>query len=52
MLTDVTTTAISQKEKPSTMPEHKQVAQLGGAVAKNARLDIEKRILNEKIKNF
>lgn len=44
MLAEVTTTAISQKEKPSTMPEHKQVARSGGAVAKNARLDIEKRI--------
>lgn len=44
MLAEVTTTAISQKEKPSTMPEHKQVARSGGAVAKNARIDIEKRI--------
>lgn len=44
MLAEVTTTAISKKEKPSTMPEHKQVARSGGAVAKNARRDIEQRI--------
>ena len=44
MLAEVTTTAISKKEKPYTMPEHKQVARSGGAVAKNARRDIEQRI--------
>lgn len=49
MLAEVTTTAISQKEKPSTMPEHKQVARSGGAVAKNARIDIEKRIQRKAI---
>ncbi len=44
MLAEVSTTAISKTQKPSSMPEHKEVARSGGAVAKNARSDIEQRI--------
>ena len=44
MLAEVTTTAISKKEKPETMSEHKRVARSGGGVAKNARIDIEQRL--------
>ena len=44
MLAEVTTTAISKSQKPSTMSEHTQVARSGGTVAKNARVDIEQRI--------
>ena len=44
MLAEVTTTAISKKEKPETMSEHKKVARSGGGVAKNARIDIEQRL--------
>lgn len=44
MLAEVTTTAISKKEEPETMSEHKRVARSGGGVAKNARIDIEQRL--------
>lgn len=44
MLAEVTTTAISKKEKPETMSEHKKVARSGGGVVKNARIDIEQRL--------
>jgi hypothetical protein len=42
-LAEVTTTAISKKEKPDTFEENKRVAREGGEVAGNARCDIEKR---------
>lgn len=44
MLAEVTTTAISKREKPETFNESKKVAKRGGSVAKNARRDIEKQI--------
>lgn len=43
MLAEQTTTEISKSEAPQTLQEHTQIAQAGGAVAKNARLDIERR---------
>lgn len=44
MLAEVTTTAISREEKPTGFDESLKVARDGGNVAKNARLDIERRI--------
>ena len=44
MLAEVTTTAISKSKEPETFSENLQVAKEGGAVAKNARVDIEERI--------
>lgn len=44
MLAEVTTTGISKAEKPSTLEENKAVARSGGGIAKNARLEYEKRI--------
>lgn len=44
MLAEVTTTAISREEKPKGFDESLKVARDGGNVAKNARLDIERRI--------
>lgn len=44
MLAEVTTTAISKSKEPDTFSENLSVAREGGAVAKNARSDIEKRI--------
>ncbi len=43
MLAEVTTTQISQIEKPTTFVESRNIAREGGSVAKNARLDIESR---------
>jgi hypothetical protein len=42
-LAEVTTTAISKKQKPQTFEENKAVAWSGGEVAGNARRDVEKR---------
>ena len=44
MLAEVTTTAISKSRQPETFTESKQIAKEGGAVAKNARTDIEERL--------
>lgn len=44
MLAEVSTTAISKSKEPETFSENLSVAKEGGAVAKNARSDIEKRI--------
>ena len=44
MLAEVTTTAISKSKEPDSFSENLSVAKEGGAVAKNARSDIEKRI--------
>ena len=44
MLAEVTTTAISKSRQPETFMESKQIAREGGAVAKNARTDIEERL--------
>lgn len=44
MLAEVTTTAISKQEQPETFAESKQIAQRGGAVAKNTRKDIESQL--------
>lgn len=43
MLAEVTTTEISKSENPQGFEESKQVARRGGAVAGNARKDIEKQ---------
>ena len=43
LLAEVTTTAISKSRKPDTFIESKAIAQEGGDVAKDARLNIEKR---------
>lgn len=44
MLAEVTTTAISKSKEPETFGESLSIAKEGGAVAKNARTDIESRI--------
>ena len=44
MLAEVTATAISKQEQPVTFSENKTIAKRGGKVAKNARVDIEKRV--------
>ena len=44
MLAEVTTTAISKSRQPETFTESKQIAREGGAVAKNAKTDIEERL--------
>ena len=44
LLAEVSTTAISKSKEPETFSENLSVAKEGGAVAKNARSDIEKRI--------
>ncbi len=44
MLAEVSTTAISKTKEPETFAQNVQVAQEGGAVARNARTDIERRI--------
>lgn len=41
MLAEVTTTNLSQKEKPETFEENREVAKRGGGVARNARADYE-----------
>ena len=43
MLAEVSTTAISKSRKPETFTESKAIAKEGGDVAKDARLNIEKR---------
>ena len=44
MLAEVTTTAISKRERPDTFEESKTIAKRGGKVAKNARTDIESQL--------
>ncbi len=44
MLAEVSTTAISKTKEPETFAQNVQVAKEGGAVARNARTDIERRI--------
>ena len=41
MLAEISTKDISEATDPQTMDEHKQVAQQGGEVARNARLELE-----------
>jgi hypothetical protein len=43
MLAEVTTTDITRQDNPETMPEHKDVAQRGGSVARAARVQYEKQ---------
>ena len=43
-LAEVTTTALSKKEKPQTFSENKKVAKKGGKVAHNAKVDFEKAV--------
>lgn len=43
-LAEVTTTALSKKEKPQTFIENKRVAEKGGKVAHNAKVDFEKSV--------
>lgn len=42
MLAEASTTEISQKKTPKTFKENKDVAKSGGAVAKAARVQLEK----------
>ncbi len=51
MLAEVTTTNISKQEKPKTFAENKKVAREGGDIAKNARLDYEKRLGKSVVSN-
>ena len=44
MLAEVTTTALSRQEQPSTFNKSKDIAKRGGKVANNARNDYEKTI--------
>lgn len=44
MLAEVTTTAISRKERPESFDDNKSVAIRGGNIAKNARVDIENQL--------
>ena len=44
MLAEVSTTAISKAQKPTSMPEHKDVAKRGGNIAKTARANLEAQI--------
>ena len=44
MLAEVTTTAISKREQPTTFDESKKIAKRGGSVAKDARRSVEKQI--------
>lgn len=44
MLAEVTTTALSKEIRPETFEGNKTVAKRGGAVAKNARTDIENQL--------
>lgn len=41
-LAEVTTTALSRQEQPTTFEESKKIAKRGGNVANNARKDFEK----------
>jgi hypothetical protein len=43
MLAEATTTEISKEKKPATLDENKEVARQGGAVAGNARKEIESK---------
>ena len=44
MLAEVTTTAMSKEQKPTTMAGHKRVAKEGGEVAKTAKIAYEQRV--------
>ncbi len=44
MLAELSTTQISEENNPSTLSEHKKIAQEGGSIAKNARLDLELKL--------
>ena len=44
MLAEVTTTAISKREQPTSFDESKKIAKRGGSVAKDARRRVEKQI--------
>ena len=44
MLAEVTTTAISKREQPTTFDESKKIAKRGGSVAKDARRSVEQQI--------
>lgn len=44
MLAEVTTTALSKQDQPTTFAESKQIAKRGGDIAKNTRIDIEKNL--------
>jgi hypothetical protein len=48
MLAEVTTTAISKKEKPKTFNENINVAKRGGNIANNAKMNMEKEINSNK----
>ena len=43
MLAELSTKDISEANNPQTMGDHEQVAQQGGEVARNARLELEEK---------
>lgn len=47
MLGEETTTELERDKNPQSMHEHIKVAKAGGSVAKNARLDIERKTGNK-----
>lgn len=49
MLAETSTTELSKKKKPRTFNENKMIAKKGGAVAGNARKDLEKKLGNSVI---
>ncbi len=46
MLAETSTTELSKKHKPKTFPENKLIARKGGAVAGNARKELEEKLGN------
>lgn len=43
MLAELSTTEISKSRNPENMDEHKRIAKEGGQIAKNARVQLEKK---------
>jgi len=43
MLGEASTTEMEKVNNPKTFPEHKKVSKEGGKIAKNARLELEKK---------
>ncbi|MDO8627010.1 MAG: Bro-N domain-containing protein [Candidatus Diapherotrites archaeon] len=48
MLSEASTTEIEKVKNPKTFPEHKKASRQGGTIAKNARLELEKKT-NKKV---
>ena len=52
MLAETSTTELSKKHKPKTFIENKKIANKGGAVAGNARKDLEQKLGNSVISSL